>query len=68
MKLFGRSSGYWLFWLSAIYLIVGFVNVFVYKFTEAEYIQMVWFLVLSLPLFVKPLANWLNMRTLWERE
>lgn len=67
MKLFGRSSGYWLFWLSVIYACVAVVNLFVFKFTEAEYIQMVWLLVLSLPLFVKPLANWLNMRTLWEK-
>jgi hypothetical protein len=67
MKLFGRSGGYWLFWLSAVYLIVGIVNIFVYRFAEAEYIQMVFVLVLSLPLFIKPLANWLNMRTLWEK-
>lgn len=67
MKLFGRSGGYWLFWLSAIYVCVAVVNLFVYKFTEAEYIQAVWLLVLSLPLFVKPLAHWLNMQTLWEK-
>lgn len=63
--LFGRNGGHYLFWLSAIYLVAGFANI-AYKFTEAEYIQIVWILCLMIPLVVKPVARWLNMRTLWE--
>jgi hypothetical protein len=59
----GRTGGHYLFWLSAIYLIVGFANI-AYKFTQAEYIQMVWILCLMIPLVVKPVACWLNMRTI----
>jgi|LauGreDrversion4_2_1035121.scaffolds.fasta_scaffold899896_2 hypothetical protein len=64
--LWQRTGGHYLFWLSAIYLIVGFTNI-AYKFTEAEYIQMVWILCLMIPLVIKPVASWLNMRTIWER-
>jgi hypothetical protein len=64
--LWQRSGGHYLFWLSAIYLVVGFANI-AYKFTEADYIQMVWFLFLMIPLVVKPVARYLNMRTLWEQ-
>jgi hypothetical protein len=63
--LFGRSGGHYLFWLSAIYLAVGFANI-AYKFTEAEYIQIIWILFLMIPLVFKPVARWLNMRTIWE--
>lgn len=65
MKLFERSGGYYLFWLSTVYLIVGLTNI-AYNFTKVEYIQMVWVLCLILPLIIKPLARWLNVRTLWE--
>ena len=64
--LWQRTGGHYLFWLSAIYLIVGFTNI-AYKFTEAEYIQMVWILCLMIPLVIKPVASWLNMRTIWEQ-
>jgi hypothetical protein len=64
--LWQRSGGHYLFWLSAIYLIVGFSNI-AYNFTRAEYIQMVWILCLMAPLIFKPLARWLNMRTFWEK-
>lgn len=66
MKLFGRSGGYWMFWVSAIYLIVGIVNIWVYPFTKVEYIQAVWVVILSLPLWITPLARWLNMNSLWD--
>lgn len=66
MKLFGRTGGYWLFWISFVYLVIGFINIFLYKFTDSVHIQMVYVLVLSLPLFIKPFANYLNMRTIWE--
>jgi len=64
--LFQRNGGHYLFWLSAIYLIVGFTNI-AYKFTEVEYIQAVWILLLWIPLVVKPVARYFNMRTLWEK-
>lgn len=65
--MFGRTGGHYLFWASAIYMVVGFANI-VYKFTEIEYIQIVWILCLMIPLVIKPVARWFNMRTIWELE
>jgi hypothetical protein len=66
MIIWQRSGGYWLFWASVIYFVVGMCNEFVYTFTKTEYIQIVWILIISVPLWCKPLARWLNMRTFWE--
>ena len=66
MKLFGRTGGYYLFWASFVYFFTGMFNIFVYEFTRVEYIQVVWLLVLMLPLVVKPVARYFNMRLLWE--
>ena len=65
MKLFGRSGGYWLFWASVVYLCVAVYNVN-YPFTSLEIIQLAWLIVLSLPLWISPLARYLNMRTIWQ--
>ncbi len=66
MKLFGRTGGYWLFWVSAIYLTIGFINLWVYRFAEPEHIQLGYVIVLAFPLFNKRLATWLNMKPLWQ--
>lgn len=66
MKLFGRTGGYWLFWISAVYLLVGIVSIFVLKYKHLEYIQMAYILAISLPLYIPPLARWLNMKCIWQ--
>ena len=66
MKVWQRSGGCWLFWVSFVYFVVVMCNEFAYNFTEMEYIQIVWILITSIPLWYKPLARWLNMRTFWE--
>ncbi len=66
MKLFGRSGGYWLFWTSAIYFVVGMLDVFYFTDDYSIPLQLFWLACLTLPLVVKPLARWLNMRTIWE--
>ena len=65
MKLFKRSGGNWLFWISVIYLLVGIYAVFVLQYKHLEFIQMAYALVLSLPLWIPPLARWLNMKCIW---
>ena len=37
--------------VNVIYFFVGMFNIFGYKFTETEYIQLVWVLILMLPVF-----------------
>ena len=66
MKLFGRSGGYWLFWVSAIYVLVGIIGVFVFHLPHLEYIQIAYVLATSLPLWIPPMARWLNMKCIWE--
>lgn len=65
MKLFGRTGGYYLFWTGFVYFFTGMVNIFVYEFTRSEFIQMAWIIVLIIPLTVKPVADYFNMRRFW---
>lgn len=66
MKLFGRSGGYWLFWVSVVYVLAGFVAVFGFHYPHLEYIQIAYVLAISLPLYVKPIARFLNMKGVYE--
>jgi hypothetical protein len=66
MKLFGRTGGYYLFWSGFIYLFVGMFNTVVYEFTRAEFIQLAWIAAMIVPLTVKPVARYFNMRLFWE--
>ena len=66
MKLFGRTGGYWLFWTTFIYFWVGMFDIFVYNFTRTEFIQVAWIIIMSLPLYIKPLARYFNMKCVWE--
>ena len=64
MKLFKRSLGYYIFWTSFIYFWVSMYNLFINRFTDSLFIQIVWLFILSLPLWFKPLARFLNTNTL----
>lgn len=66
MKLYGRTGGYWLFWVSVIYLALGFVDVFVSDFVQDPWLQVVYVVVISLPLYIPPLARYFNMKLIWE--
>lgn len=66
MKLFTRSPGTWLFWVSLIYFLVGFYAVFVLQYKHLEYIQMVYVLIISLPLWIPPLARWVKVKCIWQ--
>lgn len=60
------SGGVWLFVTSFIYFVVGMIDLFVYNFAKTEYIQIVWIVVVSLPLWIPPLARFCNMKLIWE--
>ena len=60
-----RTGGYWLFYTSVVYLIISFLNL-AFHWTRPESIQVGFILAISLPLWIKPLACWLNMKCLWE--
>ena len=63
MKLDG---GHWLFWVSAIYLELGIIDLFVHHFTEPTFITMAYVIALSLPLYIPTMAHFFNVKCIWE--
>lgn len=70
MKNFKMTADKWLMSWVIIYIISGIVSIFVFKLVGEDsivlYIQGVWIFLTSLPIWVKPIARWCNMRTFWE--
>jgi len=62
MKLFERTGGYWLFWWSAVYFVIGMIDLFVLKTDLFPLTQIAWLCIIALPLVCNPLARWLNMK------
>lgn len=58
------SPGQYLFYTSLIYFLVGMFNIFVFRFTESEVIQMVWLCVLCMPVFL-PIGGIVRNAPLW---
>jgi hypothetical protein len=63
MKLFGRSSGYYLFWTGFVYFWVGMYLAFS-KLADPEFATLGFVLVLSVPLWCPPVARYFNMEPL----
>ena len=67
MKNFKMNGGWWLFLNSAWYLVAGTVMVFGYHMGQGEdlfivYLQIAWLFIISLPLWVNPVARFCNMK------
>lgn len=60
MKLFGRTSGYYLFWTSFVYFWVGMYLAFTHV-AHTEYASLGFVLALSVPLLCPPVARYFNM-------
>ena len=60
------SGGHWLFWVSFFYLELGIIDLFVQRFTEPFYITAGYVILLSVPLYVPPLARFFNVKCIWE--
>jgi len=60
MKLFGRSSGYYLFWTGFVYFWVGMYLALTHT-ALTEYASLGFVLVLSVPLWCPPVARYFNM-------
>lgn len=63
MKLFGRTSGYYLFWVSFVYFWTGMYLAFTHA-AHTEYASLGFVLVLSVPLWCPPVARYFNMEPL----
>jgi len=60
--LFDRTGGHWLFWSGLLYLSV---TVLVALSPYRDYtmlVELVWLVMVALPLVCNPLARWLNMK------
>ena len=62
MKLFARSGGHWLFWSGVFYISLVILVALSPYGQYTWYTQIVWLLLISLPLVCNPLARWLNMK------
>ena len=60
------SGGVWLFYTGALYIELLIINALAGEPVPAEFIQLAWVLIMSLPLFVPPLARFFNVKTVWE--
>lgn len=63
MKLFGRTSGYYLFWTGFVYFWVGMYLAFTHV-APTEYATLGFVLALSVPLWCPPVSRYFNMEPL----
>lgn len=68
MKLFGRTSGYYLFWTGVIYFTVGMALAFSSYREYTSIIAPIWIFVLMLPFIIPPFGRWLNLDVKWDKD
>jgi hypothetical protein len=66
MKLFGRSSGYYLFWTGFVYFWAGMYLAFTHA-AQPEIATALWVCVLALPFAIPPLGRYFNLDVEWDR-
>ena len=60
------TGGVWLFTTGALYLELVAVDFLAGEPVPIEFLQLAWVLIMSLPLFVPPLARFFEIKTVWE--
>jgi hypothetical protein len=65
MKLFERTGGYWLFYISAAYFIVGMANVF-YTGSTDVWLAPLYIFFLAMPFWFPPLGRAINLDVTWD--
>ncbi len=66
MKLFGRTGGYWLFYISAAYFVLGMVHI--YNGTPTTWLPPLYIFFLSMPFWFPPLGRSINLDVTWDKE
>jgi hypothetical protein len=61
------SGGQYMFWTGLVYFIVSMFDILVYRFCEPEYIQMVWIMVLMVPVLF-PIGKLVRGAPFWRTE
>ncbi len=67
MKLFGRTSGYYLFWTGFVYFWVGMYLAFTHA-GRPEIATALWICVLALPFVIPPIGRYFNLAVDWDRK
>ena len=60
---FPISTLAWMMAVNGIYLVVGFLDIY-FKWWPTEYVQMVWIIILSLPVWI-PMQRFVCMDPIW---
>jgi hypothetical protein len=63
---FPVSTLAWMLTINGIYLVVGLLDLY-FKWWTPEYVQMVWMLVLSLPIWL-PMRRIVRMNPIWQMD
>ncbi len=66
LKLFGRSGGYWLFWISAAYLVIGLVSL--YNGVSSIWLSPLYIFFLAMPFWFPPLGRAINLDVTWDQK
>jgi hypothetical protein len=62
---YSRGPGY-LLAVTIVYFTLGMIDLFLIPGDWLPWLQIIWVVVISLPLWVKPLADKLNMKVIWD--
>ncbi len=64
MKLFGRTGGYWIFYISAAYFVCGMWSI--YKGVDLTWLPPLYIMFLSMPFWFPPLGRAINLSVDWD--
>jgi hypothetical protein len=66
MKLFERTGGYWIFYISSAYFLVGMLSI--YQGADIVWLPPLYIFFLSMPFWFPPLGRAINLDVTWDRK
>lgn len=66
MKLFGRTGGYWIFYISAAYFVIGMIHLYIGNPTA--WLPPLYIFFLSMPFWFPPLGRAINLNVTWDKD
>jgi len=61
------TPGKYLFFSGLIYFVVAMINIFVYPFTNTDYIQFVWLFTLCAPFYIPAMSQWVGVKLFFRK-
>lgn len=56
----------YLLMVTVVYFVLGMIDLFLLSGDWFMWLQLAWIVIVSLPLWVRPLADKLNMKVIWD--